>query len=124
MDMSANIAKMPQDSLYLLDDVFRKCAVEIFTTLMGRTPNGKSDSMDWVTMKNYRHKCKDRIALLEQQVLTMVAEERSKFFEMQKKLGNHFKEVLGSHGILDHITLGTNTQTTLATEKDLASNTS
>ena len=41
LDMKANLDKMPQDCLYLLDDDFRKCAVEIFTILMGRTPNGK-----------------------------------------------------------------------------------
>ena len=122
MDMKTSIEKMPQDSLYKLDDIFRKCAVEVFTILMGRTPNGKSDSMDWVTMKNYRHKCRERIVHLEHQLQTMVAEERSKFFEMQKKLGTHFKEVIGSQFSLDHITLGSNTaQTTLASEKDLMS---
>ena len=65
MDMKAHTEKMPQDCLYMLDDYYRKCAVEIFTILMGRTPNGKSDSMDWVTMKNYRQKCRARIELLE-----------------------------------------------------------
>ena len=57
---------MPLDSHYLLDDYFRKASVEIFTILMGRTPNGKSDSMDWVTMKNYKQKCRERSELLEQ----------------------------------------------------------
>ena len=66
MDMKTSIEKMPQDSLYKLDDIFRKCAVEVFTILMGRTPNGKSDSMDWVTMKNYKTKCRERSELLEQ----------------------------------------------------------
>ena len=65
MDMKTSIERMPQDGLYLLDDIFRKAAVEVFTILMGRTPNGKSDSMDWVTMKNYRHKCRARIEQLE-----------------------------------------------------------
>ena len=65
LDKASAVEMMPLDSLYLLDDYFRKAAVEIFTILMGRTPNGKSDSMDWVTMKNYKTKCRERSELLE-----------------------------------------------------------
>ena len=66
LDKASAIEMMPLDSHYLLDDYFRKASVEIFTILMGRTPNGKSDSMDWVTMKNYKTKCRERSELLEQ----------------------------------------------------------
>ena len=58
LDKASAIEMMPLDSHYLLDDYLRKAAVEVFTILMGRTPNGKSDSMDWVTMKNYKTKCR------------------------------------------------------------------
>ena len=97
---------MPLDSLYILDDYFRKASVEIFTILMGRTPNGKSDSMDWVTMKNYKTKCRERSELLEQQILTAAAEEKAKLFTLQKqqsynanirdKLTTHFKDKVTS----------------------------
>ena len=65
LDKASAVEMMPLDSHYLLDDYFRKAAVEVFTILMGRTPNGKSDSMDWVTMKNYKTKCRERSELLE-----------------------------------------------------------
>ena len=68
---------------------------------MGRTPHGKSDSMDWVTMKNYRHKCRQHIDLLEVKILTIATEHKARVFETQKSmtLKNVYSTVL-SQGTL------------------------
>ena len=53
---------------------------------MGRAPEGKTDSMDWVTMKNYRHKCRELIETLETRIQNVAVEERNKSFLANKQL--------------------------------------
>ena len=44
---------------------------------MGRSPIGKTDSMTWVDMKNYRHKCMERVERLEKTIITIAIEEKN-----------------------------------------------
>ena len=84
--MQKHLDYVPNEMRYCLDDDFRKCAKQVFIALVGREPEGKTDSMDWVTMKNYRSKCREIIESLETRVQNVSAEERNKNFLMNKQL--------------------------------------
>ena len=90
--MQKHLEYVPSEKRYCLDDDFRKCAKQVFIALVGREPEGKTDSMDWVTMKNYRHKCREIIESLETRVQNVSAEERNKTFLMNKQLSFQHKK--------------------------------
>ena len=84
--MQKHLESVPDNKFYLLDNDFNRTAKQVFIILMGRAPEGKTDSMDWVTMKNYRHKCRELIQTLETRIQNVAVEERNKNFLSSKQL--------------------------------------
>ena len=108
--MQKHLESVPDNKFYLLDNDFNRTAKQVFIILMGRAPEGKTDSMDWVTMKNYRHKCRELIQTLETRIQNVAVEERNKNFLSSKQLS--FKS--RKEGIVSTIGSTTTLSTTTA----------
>ena len=72
-DMKNLLSQVPKDKQYALEEDFRHCAHQVFVALMGRQPQGKTDAIDWLIMKNYKHICRGLIKSQEARIKSFVA---------------------------------------------------
>ena len=78
-------------SRHKLDGDFKNTARDVFHILMGRYPQGMSDSMTWVEMKNYRQKCKGRIDALENKIQRLFFKEKEELCSLQQSYAEENK---------------------------------
>ena len=54
---SDELNQVSENEKWKLDGEFRASSIEMFETLTGRKPVGKTDGLTWVEMKHFKSKC-------------------------------------------------------------------
>ena len=105
-DMKQSYQKLDDANKWKVDDKFKQIAQEVFTILMQRRPKGKTDSMNWVEMKNYRTACKERIDALENHIENLVLEEK-RLSSLQSNMSKISKGLMGKYNLTTATTTST-----------------